>query len=279
MDYTTFTASAATAIFLLFAGPAAAQPAEADTGVDLDGQLAIMAKVVESSLDESGLGSWKGLPAQIPGLGPAVTSQYVPTVGAIFTIPVTFLIVEPPAEAPGREGPKPDTDLWEKFLNESGGDRDPVEVPRNLDQLEDRLRTEELVLSNPESPRLGYEAPDSGDEVAKQFLNWLPEVAGQPLTYDGDRVTRLRETLVSTVAKYGHRLSGVPPEERVIVIVEAPKAVDLASNSTDSLSQSLAWLTERHRRKDRLFLGFDKARLTEAATPEALAEPVRVIAY
>jgi len=278
MDYTSLTAVAATFIIAWTAGPPV-QPVAAETRVDPGEELTIMAKVIEGSLDEAGLGSWKGVSAQIPGFGPVVKSQYIPTVGAIFTVSVTFLIAEPSAEAPQKMDPQGDTDLWEKFLKESGkaesGEERTAETPDNLDRLEDRLRTDELIFPSPGGPGLEYESPD----MAKRFMDWFPEMTGRGPEYDEDKVARLHEVLVATLAKYGYRLSGVPAKERVIVIIEAPDAESTGAGSPDALSQSFAWIADQRRKSDRLFLGIDKSVLTEAASPEAVAKVVQVIRY
>ncbi len=263
---------------------ASGEPEHGQQSEEMDSQVGIMAKVIERSLDEADLEGWKGLAGQIRAFGSTVEGQYIPTVGAIFTVPVAFLITEPPNQpaptAPSVEEP----DLWEKFQKKPRkGAASPSHgaepQPKRLDGLEDRVRTDELFVPGPEASGLEEKSPMVDREVADAFFDLIPGIGGGPLTYNKERVKTLRETVVSTVARYGHRLTGIPDAERVIVIVEAPKASGLNTETDNGVARSFSWFGGRVTGRDRLFLGFKKSLLSGETSAETINSEVQVIAY
>jgi hypothetical protein len=84
----------------------------------IDKELKIMSKVLEASLDASNIQEWHGYGIGYSAFESKVKSEYIPTVGAIFSINVNFPIVKPdekPEEA--KTGSSQADDLWEQMSN------------------------------------------------------------------------------------------------------------------------------------------------------------------
>ena len=154
-------------------------------------ELRIMGAVIEDSLDATQSGEWRG---RRPGDSPFeahVRVQYIPTVGAVFTVPVNFAIVDPGEKQPEVKAEKQADgaaqDLWEK-----NSQRDGV---------------------GPHGGGLG-----GGGGLGESYM------ADGPIgpAYSKEKVDALKSTLTEVLAKYGCKLENVKSDERVIVIVEAP---------------------------------------------------------
>jgi hypothetical protein len=156
-------------------------------------EFRIMSAVIEDSLDTSQSDEWRGLR---PGDSPFeahVRAQYIPTVGAIFTVPVNFAIVDPGVKPPEPKTDQPATsaeqDLWEKNSKSDGF-----------------------------GPRGGGLGGGLGAEIGATYVGGGPVGAA----YSKEKVDALQATLTNVLAKYGHKLDSVKADERVIVIVDAP---------------------------------------------------------
>lgn len=78
---------------------------ESSTGIAKE--LEIMSKVLEASLDSSGIEDWHASSIGYSAFQSKIKREYIPTVGAIFTIDVNFPIVKPEEDvAKAGEGEK-----------------------------------------------------------------------------------------------------------------------------------------------------------------------------
>lgn len=154
-----------------------------------ENELQTMARVVEDSITQSGLKDWQGPSTDLAVFEPLTKAQYIPTVGAIFTLRVGFCIVEPqaPEQQPATQE-KGNEDLWEKHSSAAEG-ADPAQ--RGLQEI---LSLNETVMS-----------------------------ASRGTKYDAEKVRLLRQSIIGALAKYGCRMEHVKDSERILVVVEAPK--------------------------------------------------------
>lgn len=175
-------------------------------------ELGIMARVLEASLDRSGLAPWLPVAAGTSAFDPGIKVQYIPKVCATFTIPVNFPIFDPAKqpeqkEAPGQE--KPD-DLWEKYALEGDQTRE-LKVRRPYSRLAQLEGAIELRSVDEETKR-------------KELFKWGEE-----------HKQRLRDVLLETLAHYGHRLEHLNTnEEKIVFMVQAPM-VQAPSDLSDPL--------------------------------------------
>jgi hypothetical protein len=89
-----------------------------DSVSSIDKELKIMSKVLEASLDATADEDWFGQGFGYSAFESKIKSEYIPTVGAIFTINVKFPIVKPEVESADLEsvGAEPD-DLWDRMAD------------------------------------------------------------------------------------------------------------------------------------------------------------------
>lgn len=179
--------------------PAAAQERAMSSPALREHELQTMSKVLEESLDESGLKDWKSISVGFSPFQPLVRAQYLPTVGAIFTVPVSFPLIEPAPKPPEKETPEEEEeepDLWEKHAGEPLAPGLP---------LPDWFR-EKIVVRGSDLPLLpSYQA--------------APDADSQP-GYDEAKVQELRRVLIETLARYGHRMEHLSDKERILLVVE-----------------------------------------------------------
>jgi len=179
--------------------PAAAQERAMSSPALREHELQTMSKVLEESLDESGLKDWKSISVGFSPFQPLVRAQYIPTVGAIFTVPVSLPLIEPPPKPPEKATPEEEEqepDLWEKHAGESLA---PV-LP-----LPDWFREKIVVRGS--------------DQPLPPFHQAAPDADRQP-GYDEAKVQELRRVLIETLARYGHRMEHISDKERILLVVE-----------------------------------------------------------
>lgn len=164
---------------------------------DRDKQIQTLARVLEESLNLNGPAGWVSQSIMPSPFERPIKAQYIPSVGAVFTIPVGFSIVDHSAgksdadsadEDPGR-------DLWDKHWDE-------------------RRR------SNPGSRDATFRR---GDVQIMQTDTHGTRLWARRSYFDSGRVAKLRRTLIEAAAEYGHRLTCVEPSERILLVIEAPK--------------------------------------------------------
>jgi len=200
--------SLAVSVLLLGLLPSAALSEETsqaiDTGVSgntraVNSELETMARVVEDSITQAGLKDWQAPVAGLDIFEPLTKAQYIPTVGAIFTLGVNFCITEPQAPKAQPELPSAPEDLWEKYS----------------------------VAPAPGSP--AREAITSALTKTLGSLQIGVTTASQSgnAGYNAEKVRMLRQSVVAALAKYGHRIEHVKESERILVVVEAPKSTPL----------------------------------------------------
>lgn len=166
-------------------------------------ELDTMTKVLEDSINQEGLQDWQDVSFDTRLFGSSSSkAQYIPTVGAVFTIPVRFCITEPdiPEEQEKPADPEDPDDLWEKHTLGSA--------------------SHSLFSNEQTTIRLGQTAPR---DAARLLL--LSGQIGDRLEYDADQVESLRKAILGALARYGHRIEHVQPDERILVIIEAPKPI------------------------------------------------------
>jgi hypothetical protein len=168
-------------------------------------ELGIMARVLEASLDQSGLAPWQPVTPGISAFDARISVEYVPSVCAIFTIPVNFPILDPAKRLEQKEAPeqqKPD-DLWEQYAREGDKQRDiwAQEPFYGMAMIDGQKRALPIVALNDETKR-------------KERLKQADE-----------QKERLRGVLLETLARYGHRLKHLnTKEEKIVFIVQAQSA-------------------------------------------------------
>lgn len=184
---------------------------------DLKQQVRVMGRVLEEELRSDDGGIVPGVPV----LGSRIDGEYIPTVGAIYFVPVSFPISGAVESVPAVEPEaRDDEDLWERFSQgrswRRGGDREPeggeafwrAQADRRQ-EFEDRLNRR---MREHSTERFAF--MDDSDLVRMFY--------GGGLSYDPERVEQFRRAVIETVGKYGHRMTALPEGERLLVVVEAP---------------------------------------------------------
>ena len=96
--------------------------------------------------------------------------------------------------------------------------------------------------------------------------------------YDANKVKSLRSTLISAMARYGHRMTQVADDERILVVVNGPHAGQNDSvrwsSRNDTLSRFHA--TSPHD-GDQILFSFDKGDLHQATSAEVLEKKVKEV--
>ena len=82
-------------------------------------ELEIMSKVLEASLDSSGIENWHASSFGYSAFDSKIKREYIPTVGAIFTIDVNFPVAKPEEDVTkADEEASVSQDLWERMAKE-----------------------------------------------------------------------------------------------------------------------------------------------------------------
>ena len=193
---------------------AAAQDAPATEGVGAAAQaraaedeLQTMTKVLEDTINEAGLKDWQVPSGDLSIFSPLIRAEYIPTVGAIFTISVNFCITE---SAVVKEAPEPaEQDLWKKH---SSATASPLSVISK-------------GLGNPRELQIALQ------KQSRMFSAGTRE-------YDAEKVRMFRKAIIEALAKYGHRIEHVGGSERLLVVIEAPKPampIEAAGGPSDAM--------------------------------------------
>jgi hypothetical protein len=197
------------AVALVWAG--AAPPAEdkdpSAVSRERGKELRTMASVLTEVLSREDLDAgWAGLSSGVPSPfeQQRIKSEYIPTVGAIFTIPVGFPLVDhakkAPEKAKGKESEeKKDVDLWIKHWEG---------------------RPESAAA--PGAPGASTASPASQAYTYTIVRNVTTVGPGEQIAFDKEKVAKLRRALIDTLARYGSRMAHVAEMERVLLIVESP---------------------------------------------------------
>ena len=196
-------------------------------------ELRIMTKILEASIEKDTIDRR----VQQSVFDSRIRFEYIPTVGAIFTIPITFPLHPSQSEKGDASEEVVDVDLWEHFSSASeNGSRvaaqavPPIEPPDTVNieiNLDKEGLDEQLV-------RL-YE--DVERSRAKTFVHAVQDIRlyrldggfsweltiGNSKPYDPVKVSTLTRSIIETIAQYGHRLESMPNSERVLVVLEAPR--------------------------------------------------------
>lgn len=194
-------------------------------------EVRIMAKVLEESLDRGGVGPWHTIGAGASFFEPRVRAQYIPTVGAIFTVPVGFPIVapEPAPDASDSRDSEDAQDLWKRFENTAAEPGQPLAAieaagPDGDQRVVVRRGGDGGVIG-----AAGEIRQKLADEVEKEINVVVADemrlagLYGVTRAYDEERVANLRRAVIETVAQYAWRMENVPSSERVLVVIEAPR--------------------------------------------------------
>ena len=241
----------------------------------IEEEMQIMAKVIEESIDDAGIEDWKPISVApfatfegIVGQQGHVHTRYIPTVGAIFTIPVGFPL-RSTAKHTETDGTKPDSgDLWEKHRRSSAKYQVRFDNIRSTTDDDGNVRiisSGPVVLQDVEDSKKDKPSkPESSEQSAGISASALAFGGVQPgggggggsrgiggswvnivlREYDAEKVAAFRERLIATIAAYGHRLEHLPPEERVLIIVESPE-----HGFVGGFAPALAYLNDLQRSK------------------------------
>ncbi len=161
-----------------------------------------------------------------------IDSTYIPTVGVVFNVPVRFPIVEPREPAPEPAEPKfnPDEDLWERFRSrndsrdtarERMSDAGREEVRVRVEGQQDEQVIERREIERRDRPEPALDRPGRLDPWGNPYT-FMVGVDREP--YDAAKVEALRNVVIETLAKYGHRMDDVPADERILVVIDAPRS-------------------------------------------------------
>lgn len=228
-----------------------------------ENEVQTMAKVIEDAVNQTGLKGWQGSPEDLALFGPLVRTQYIPTVGVIFTIPVNFPITE--VRLPELPAKSTDQDLWEKH---SGTGLRQLKVD-------------------------GFGIPS----ITADVVVYGQSASGKH-AYDPETLRTFRGAIIETLAKYGHRMAHVEKSERILVVVEAPRFVGermqyggaggigarghyggLGGNDNGGvITWAVGGLGGAFGR-DRLLIAINKADLTSPITSEQLEPKVQETRY
>lgn len=211
--------------------------AQDDADENLDRQLGIMAKILDERLESIGSHSVASLNI-FPfsdllggrGLGlfgaqnPKV--QYVPTVGAIFTIPVRIALTELPESEKGEAKSAPShADLWDRFSDEPERKSLTEKLIEFAEELEEGMEIGEDGEVNIDVGSIKARVMKHLNADADGNFDLNISLGGEALEYDADALDELRVAVIETIAEYGHRMTQLPNDERIIVVLEAPKPV------------------------------------------------------
>jgi len=239
---------------VLLAGAVAAPPclAETDSSSQIQEEVRIMSQVLEESLNQSSLGDWKDISAGSSPFCPVIACQYIPTVGAIFNLSLSFPVVQPATHEveESTSTDREEKDLWKRFAEEGerGGRglaiRSGDGEVRVLENVESKLREKQVKRAEAEIKRReaekmvgGMAGTGHGGGGFGAFGGSAGGIGGgfgglfvQPKPFDEAKVEELRRTLVQAFASYGSRMEHLADSERILIVVEAPKPMSDASD-------------------------------------------------
>ncbi len=180
-------------------------------------ETGVMARVIEDSLDQSGLEGWHAVLSAATPFEPRGKSQYLPGVGVGFTIPVNIpLIDRSSAGQAGKGAESGETDdLWEKHSGATGPGSEglqpvpgmgifPGMVPRMYGGTPGMM------------PGMGMFPGMMGLEIPPK------ESTGE--SYSPIQFETLRKTLLEAIARYGYRMESLPAQEHVLLVAETTSA-------------------------------------------------------
>ncbi|MBN1545510.1 MAG: hypothetical protein JW902_02505, partial [Syntrophaceae bacterium] len=182
-------------VFALQPAGSAEEPVLA--GQAIQDEMRIMSKVMEEELDSGDLADWRGISVGFSPFQPIIRTQYIPKVGAIFTIPVSFPLIEPKPEPPEKESATEVKDLWEKHASESPKPSN-VTVPKSIgtagQQYKYVLGTGDLSINMPKISKMQE--------------------------YDSIKVQTLRQIIMEILAEYGYRMEHLGSGEKILIVIE-----------------------------------------------------------
>ncbi len=280
----------------MLGGIALAQLPKSTKNTGLNKELEIFGSVIEDSLTQKGVvkglppgagrtyGIQTGAPAGAPGfIGRSpfdwnIRCQYVPTVGVIYMIPVSFPLVNPEAE---KEGPEPsdtkeeEPDLWEKHEKGVQEGRQPgaALTPGMMYGMMEMFSPGEL------GPGANRSAGAPGDPFGPEMR---PMGLGGPPApvYDPEAVKSLRVTLIEVLAQYGHRLEDLPEDEQILFVVTSSSASAVRFDSVfirsgegeEGTEILLPGAAAKSGSRDQYLLSINKADVTAKRAPEEIED-------
>ena len=194
----------------------------------LDDQIRIMSRVLEKSLDRRGPEDWKRRFVGMSFFDSHVTGEYVPTVGVIYTLR-TRVPLRPTKEEPGtKDRPNREVDLWEETAEREQPFEALADAPTGPEPVPEPVR-EPVIIQ-------GDLAPSELNARIEQEIGRLKRTIEEVTVIDRDHalffesgrdydaadVESLKRTVIGTVARYGHRMTALPDDERILIVIEGP---------------------------------------------------------
>ncbi|MCH8204586.1 MAG: hypothetical protein IID09_05445 [Candidatus Hydrogenedentes bacterium] len=224
--------------------------AQDDDSDGIHDQLRIMTQILEASIGKDSLDRRPNLSV----FDSKIRSEYIPTVGAIFTIPISFPLHPSEDEKGNGTEDVVEEDLWEHFSgaseNTSRAAAPPVPPVEPLDTIEIEINIDEEGLDE-QALRLYKEAerlkttllyfPVRNRRSARQNGDAYTLIVAKSVPYDAVKVSTLTHTIIQTIAHYGHRLKSLQNSERILVVLEAPGPRGSAVISGVSNDNSIGW--------------------------------------
>ncbi|MCC6154475.1 MAG: hypothetical protein IT367_11985 [Candidatus Hydrogenedentes bacterium] len=255
----------------------------------------IFARVLKETLDLVGLGGFVPGPFGVRSpIETGIQSEYIPTVGLLVRVPVSFPISAPAKAENPDEQVQDHNDLWEKYSDAGSRavQRDRIiKMQKKVDTSERVdldpnaiMHREEIRIDGPKNIRLSVTG-DELEDVGKLFVERLaPKVdimidGFLAAPYEESRVTKLREAILDVVAQYGHRVSSVQEGERIIVVVEAPAPggparVLIDDEDSEPFREFVPFHTRLDGKEERMLIAIPKAAVVSASTRDAIAGQV-----
>lgn len=255
----------------------------------------IFARVLKETLHSAGLGGVVPGPFGVRSpIETGIQSDYIPTVGLLVRVPVSFPI-SAPAKADNPDEQVHDyNDLWEKY-SEAGsraGQRDRImKLQKKIDTRERVdldpnaiVHREEIRIDGPKNIHLSVTGDELND-VGKLFVErFTPNVdimidGFLAAPYEESRVAKLREAILDVLAQHGHRVSSVQEGERIIVIVEAPAPggparILIGDEGNEPFRELAPFHTRLYGKEERMLISAPKSAVTSASTQEAIVAQI-----
>ena len=177
-------------------------------------EAGVMARVIEDSLDQSGLEGWHATLSAATPFEPRVKSQYLPGVGVVFTIPVKIPLIDRSSaqdDSAGAESEDTD-DLWEKHSSATGPASEGLQASPGMGFPPGMM------------PGMGagmgiIPGPTGGAFPWMRRSKTPPtESPGEP--YSPVQFETLRKTLLEAIARYGYRMESLPADESILLVAE-----------------------------------------------------------
>ena len=205
--------------------------AQDDESEGIRDQLRTMTKILEASIGKESIDRRLYLSV----FDSRIRTEYIPSVGAIFTIPITFPLHPSQDEKENGTEEVVGEDLWDHFSSASeraSNAKAPVEpvdlvepLKIHVDNEKERLAEEVVRLRTQEGELNAKAYALAGQDLLLSIqdgFGWNINI-GNSKPYDPVKVSTLTHTIIETVAHYGHRLKSLPNSERVLVVLEAPQ--------------------------------------------------------